>query len=113
MADINTVKYRLAKTLALVPKGNVVSYGQLADLCGFPGRARMVGKCLKILGDTHNWHRVVRADGKIAFPKTSEQGIEQIARLRNEGVAIKSERVRIKDVGWQPDLYIILRELKY
>ena len=41
------VQLRVEKTLSFVPDGNVISYGLLADLCGLPGRARMMGKCLQ------------------------------------------------------------------
>jgi methylated-DNA-protein-cysteine methyltransferase-like protein len=101
MTEINAVTLRVEKTLSLVPTGNVVSYGQLADLCGLPGRARLMGKCLKSLEGHHNWHRVLRA------------GQEQSMRLLEEGVWVKNGRVRIKDYGWQPDLYAILSELTY
>lgn len=40
------------------------------------------------------WHRVVRADGRIAFPEGSRQRIEQCQRLRAEGVRVEGGRVR-------------------
>lgn len=39
------------------------------------------------------WHRVVRADGRIAFPEGSEGRREQVERLRGEGVAVEGGRV--------------------
>ena len=38
---------RIEAILALIPAGRVVSYGQVADLAGLPGRARLVGKVLR------------------------------------------------------------------
>ena len=38
---------RIEAILALIPPGRVVSYGQVADLAGLPGRARLVGKVLR------------------------------------------------------------------
>lgn len=35
---------RIEAILALIPPGRVVSYGQVADLAGLPGRARLVGR---------------------------------------------------------------------
>lgn len=113
MTEINAVKLRVEKTLSLVPTGNVVSYGQLADLCGLPGRARLMGKCLRSLDGQHNWHRVLRADGKIAFPQGSELAQEQSTRLLDEGVLVKNGRVTMKDYCWQPDLYTLLSKLEY
>ena len=38
---------RIESTLSMVPVGAVVSYGQLADLAGLPGKARLIAKYLK------------------------------------------------------------------
>ena len=40
------------------------------------------------------WHRVLRSDGRIAFPVDSEGYAEQTQRLRAEGVVVESGRVR-------------------
>jgi methylated-DNA-protein-cysteine methyltransferase-like protein len=40
------------------------------------------------------WHRVLRSDGRIAFPPDSEGFAEQIQRLRAEGVVVVAGRVR-------------------
>ncbi|WDT86137.1 MULTISPECIES: MGMT family protein [unclassified Alteromonas] len=107
------VYQRVEKTLRVVPRGVVVSYGQLADLSGLPGRARLIGKCLQELKGEHNWHRVVRADGKIAFPSGSDKAHEQRERLLIEGVIVKNNRISMQKFGWRPDLHTILTELTY
>ncbi len=108
-----SVHLRVIKTLAIVPEGAVVSYGQLADLCGLPGRARLIGKCLREINEPINWHRVLRADGKIAFPEDSEKSFEQKQRLTEEGVIVLKGRVNMIKFCWKPDLHIVLSELKY
>ena len=106
---------QILKLLALVPAGKVVSYGQLADLAGLPGRARLVGHTLRHLDtrhqDTHPlpWHRVVASDGRISFPKGSPGWLEQRQRLLAEGItfkgkAISGQCVDMKQFQWQPDL---------
>jgi methylated-DNA-protein-cysteine methyltransferase-like protein len=107
------VQSRVEKTLSFVPLGHVVSYGLLADLCGLPGRARMMGKCLRELSIDCNWHRVLRSDGKIAFPAGSEKAEEQRQRLTAESVVVKNYRVNMNEFGWTPDLHTILVELEY
>ena len=107
------VQSRVEKTLSFVPEGCVVSYALLADLCGLPGRARMMGKCLQEIEVDCNWHRVLRADGKIAFPVGSARADEQRIRLVSEGVNVKNGRVNMKKFAWSPDLHTILFELKY
>lgn len=108
-----SVYHRVEKTLNVVPSGVVVSYGLLADLSGLPGRARLMGKCLQTIGGEHNWHRVVRADGKIAFPEGSDKANEQRERLLSEGVMVKNNRINMKKFGWKPDLHTILAKLAF
>ena len=45
---------RIWRTVLVVPEGRVASYGQIADLAGLPGRARMVGKVLGLAPDELN-----------------------------------------------------------
>ena len=85
----------LYSTLAQVPAGKVVSYGQLADLAGLGRAARWVGRTLSQLpGDTKlPWHRVLGAGGRISLPVGSPSGDEQRARLRMEGITVLNNRV--------------------
>ncbi len=110
----NNALTQISATLTLVPSGKVVSYGQLADLAGLPGRARLVGRCLKEAGDDAlPWHRVIRGDGKIAFPAGSEAADEQRQRLLAEGVIVNNYRISLRAFGWQPDAYTLLHRLRY
>lgn len=79
-----------------VPRGQVAGYGVIARRAGSPGRARMVAK---ILGGNDDpalpWHRILRSDGRIAFPPDSPGFAEQCRRLRAEGVEVRNGRVRL------------------
>lgn len=81
--------------VAMIPRGRVRSYGDVARAAGLPGRARQAGYALRVMPqDLHlPWHRVVGAGGRIAFPKDSAHFREQSRRLRTEGVAVKQGRV--------------------
>jgi len=81
--------------VAMIPPGRVRTYGDVARVAGFPGRARQAGYALRVMPpDMHlPWHRVVGAGGRIVFPKSSTQYREQGRRLRSEGVAVKEGRV--------------------
>lgn len=100
--------------LALVPYGQVVSYGQLADLAGLPGRARLVGSTLRTQNTEHlPWHRVVAADGRLGLPKGSPGWLEQRQRLLAEGIFFKGNplggnKVAMAQYQWQPDLAAML-----
>lgn len=91
-------------TLAQVPSGKVVSYGQLAELAGLGRAARWVGRTLSQLpADTKlPWHRVLGAGGRISLALGTPSGDEQRARLRVEGVSILNNRVDIQRHGWRP-----------
>ena len=79
-----------------IPAGEVAAYGVVAQRAGLPGRARLVARVLAEGGDRDlPWHRVLRADGRIAFPPGSEAFREQRARLLDEGVDVDAQgRVR-------------------
>ncbi|MFM4704194.1 MGMT family protein [Aeromonas bivalvium] len=99
---------RIEAILALIPEGKVVSYGQVADLAGLPGRARLVGKVLRETDKVLPWHRVLGAGGKISLPKGSKGFDEQTRRLQQEGVPVIKGRVRMQEWQWQPDLAELL-----
>lgn len=87
---------RILAAIRAVPRGQVAGYGHIARRAGLPGRARLVARVL-----AHNddpalpWHRVLRSDGRIAFPEGSRGWREQSQRLRAEGVAVERGRVRM------------------
>ncbi len=64
----------LAAVRAIAP-GQVAGYGEVARRAGLPGRARLAARVLAGNDDpTLPWHRVLRADGRIAFPPGSAGG---------------------------------------
>lgn len=83
-------RHTLEVVRALQP-GEVVSYGDVAEVAGFPGRARSVGRVLAAAADVDlPWWRVVTAGGRLVPGLESEQA----ARLRAEGVEVSGARVR-------------------
>ena len=87
---------RILAAVRAIPPGQVAAYGEVARRAGLPGRARLAAKVLS--GNTDPalpWHRVLRADGRIAFPAGSTAHREQSRRLKAEGVRVEKGRVRI------------------
>jgi methylated-DNA-protein-cysteine methyltransferase-like protein len=78
-----------------IPRGQVSTYGAVARAAGLPGRARQAGYALRVAPRPLHlpWHRVVGAGGRIAFPKSSREHLEQARRLRAEGVVVRNGRV--------------------
>ncbi|MEZ5234159.1 MAG: MGMT family protein [Acidimicrobiia bacterium] len=68
---------------ALEP-GEVVTYGEVAEEAGYPGRARAVGHILARSGGHYAWWRVVAANGRLVPGSEAEQA----RRLRAEGVDV-------------------------
>lgn len=106
---------KIWRTVLAVPAGKVASYGQIADLAGLPGRARLVGKALGYTPATLDvpWYRILRSNGQIAFPPGSEQAKRQTGLLQEENVVVLNNRVRLKEFQWQPDLAELLFKLEY
>ncbi|KGS12984.1 MGMT protein [Pseudomonas coronafaciens pv. garcae] len=94
----------LYMTLAQVPEGKVVAYGQLAEMAGLGRAARWVGRTLSQLPPDSSlpWHRVLGAGGRLSLPAGSASGDEQRARLRAEGVSILNNRIDMQRHGWRP-----------
>lgn len=86
---------RILAAIRAIPRGRVAGYGEVARRAGLPGRARLVARILSGNGDPSlPWHRVLRSDGRIAFPEGSRGWDEQVQRLRAEGVTVERGRVR-------------------
>ena len=96
----------IRRTVAAIPRGCVASYGEIAARAGLAGRARLVGKVLGDAGAAAKlpWHRVLRSDGRFAFPPGSRGFREQRARLLEEGVAVIAGRVDLARFGWGRNL---------
>ena len=110
---------KIWRTVQLIPEGKVASYGQIADLAGLPGRARLVGKSLGWVpeggynGQSVPWYRVINSQGKISFPVGSEHFDRQKAHLQEEQVVVIGARIKLKEFQWQPDLAELLFQLEY
>ncbi|MCY7297166.1 MGMT family protein [Alteromonas sp. a30] len=106
---------RIWKTAKLIPAGKVASYGQIADLSGLPGRARLVGKAMGYAPKDMQvpWFRVLRTSGQISFPKGSDMAAKQKGLLQEEGVVVLNNRVKMAEFQWQPDLAELLFSLEY
>jgi methylated-DNA-protein-cysteine methyltransferase-like protein len=93
--EANPAAERIFAAIRAIPRGQVAGYGEIARRAGLPGRARLVARLLSQNTDRKlPWHRVLRSDGRIAFPSGSEGFTEQSERLRREGVTVEAGRVR-------------------
>lgn len=79
----------VAAVLARLGPGEVLTYGEVAEEAGYPGRARAVGRFLSRNGAAVPWWRVVTATGRLVPGHESDHA----ARLRAEGVEVGDGRV--------------------
>ena len=89
--------------LAQVPAGQVVTYGQLANLIGRPNGARWVGYRLGRLpaGSKLPWHRVLNARGCSSLPLDKGGSNRQLRLLQREGVLVVDGRVSLRRFQWK------------
>ncbi len=80
---------RIRQVVAKIPRGRVMTYGDVAAAAGMPGAARTVGYAMRALGTAVPWQRVLGRKN----PRTAQITIadargkaEQRRRLEQEGV---------------------------
>ena len=88
--------------VAKVPRGRVVTYGQVARMVGLPAAARTVGWAMQALPDDHRikgrrvpWHRVINVQGRIS-PRGEGDEVEiprQAHLLLREGIRFSADGV--------------------
>lgn len=88
-------RQRIIEVITLLGVGEVVSYGDVAESAGLPGRARLVGSILAEGTVDIAWWRVVTASGRLVPGLETEQG----ALLGAEGVEVRAGRVRRAPAG--------------
>ena len=100
--DEDNPRERVWQIVAMIPRGYVASYGQIARLAGMPSHARFVGTTLRNLpADTRlPWHRVVNAALRISQRGGGEA--RQRRLLEAEDVTFIGDRV-LRAHHWDAD----------
>lgn len=98
----NQFKQRVLSLVGQIPEGRVMTYGQIALLCGNPRAARIVGGIAHFGDSELPWQRVVMKDGSLArgFPG----GLKgHKTALESEGIKVSNDyRVEIRKILWNP-----------
>lgn len=93
---------RVQEVVAQIPKGRVMTYGQIAGLCGNAGAARIVGGIAHFGDPNLPWQRVVNKQGGLAagYPGGREGHKKH---LEGEGIQVSEDyRVNIQELLWTP-----------
>lgn len=100
----DSFKQRVESIVALIPSGRVMTYGQLAALCGNPLAARIVGGIAHYGDPNLPWQRVVNKQGGLATGYPGGQEAHK-KHLEEEGVKVSNMyRVNILELRWSPSL---------
>ncbi len=98
----NSLFLRVYALVRRVPRGRVVTYGQVARALGMPRGARTIGWAMRACQDPNvPWHRVVNAQGRISLRPTAGYQ-EQHVRLKQEGIRFSREgTIDLSKYGWK------------
>ncbi|WP_454783365.1 MGMT family protein [Legionella sp. WA2022007384] len=90
------------KLIKSIPRGKVVTYGDIARLAGHPRGARGVGWLLHSSTRKHHlpWQRVLKSSGELSFPVGSPHYLLQKELLEKEHIVITNGRVDLKKYSW-------------
>ncbi|HPW47730.1 MGMT family protein [Candidatus Saccharibacteria bacterium] len=86
-----------------IPKGRVMTYGQIAALCGHPNAARVVGQIAHFGPEYIPWHRVVNCKGGMARGFSWGGKTGQGRLLSEEGVKIIDDYLILANYLWWPE----------
>jgi len=93
---METFREAVLRLVTIVPKGKVVSYGQVAAAAGQPRAPRQVGAVLRSMSGEESqrvpWWRVINSQGYISI-KGNWTATKEVQRelLLREGVAVSPE----------------------
>lgn len=86
-----------------IPRGRVMTYGQIAGLANHPRAARQVVRILHSMSRKHNlpWYRIINSKGQIALADDAYQ--EQKTLLEMEGVKVDTKgNIELAKYQWHP-----------
>jgi methylated-DNA-protein-cysteine methyltransferase-like protein len=86
-----------------IPRGRVMTYGQVAKALRMPGGARTAGRAMAANpgGRGVPWHRVVGAGGRLLIREPHASLQRKL--LESEGLALAEKRIlNFRDCEWSP-----------
>ena len=94
---------RVYRMVRKIPRGRVMTYGQLAEILGEGYTARTVGFAMHGSDDKTPWHRVVNAQGGCSTGRVVIPHDKQQRMLEHEGVQFNQRgRCELKKYLWIP-----------
>lgn len=95
---------RVYAVVAQIPMGRVMTYGQIAALCGNARAARIVGGVAHFGDSALPWQRVVNKSGGLASGYPGGKARHKQV-LEAEGIPVSDDyQVNVGELLWQPSL---------
>lgn len=102
--DDSTFKQRVYDIVGQIPIGRVMTYGQIAAICGKPRGAWEVGQIAHFGPTDLPWHRVVNKQGGLAVGWPGGGQAAHRALLEAEGIGVgEAFTVDVTTLLWQPN----------
>jgi len=104
MRDEANYREQVYKLVRRIPRGRVMTYGQIAEILGEGYTARTVGFAMHGSDDNTHWHRVINArgacsTGRIVLPEDKQQRM-----LEAEGIKFDDRgRCSLQQYLWIPE----------
>ena len=94
-------KQKVYDLLRTIPRGQVVTYGKLAEMMGNKRWARNVGNALHVNPDGKKYpcYKVVNGQGKLSRAYAFGGINEQKRRLEAEGITVVNDKVDLNKFG--------------
>ena len=92
---------KIYQVVAVVPRGQVATYGQIANIVGCSPRE--VGYAMAALppASTVPWQRIINRHGRISTRSDGQPDAEQRRQLRKEGIIVDTRGViDLSAYGW-------------
>ena len=99
----NDYRERVFRIVRMIPRGHVMTYGQIAEILGEGYTPRTVGFVMHSSNDKTPWHRVINAQGGcstrgLVLPHDKQQRL-----LEAEGVSFNERgRCELQEYLWLP-----------
>ena len=96
------IREKIYRVVAVVPRGQVATYGQIADIVDCSPRE--VGYAMAALASasTVPWQRVINRHGRISVRSDGQPDAEQRRQLRKEGIIFDTRGViDLAAYGWR------------
>lgn len=107
-SQLEAMYRRIRAVIRTIPRGHVATYGQVAELAGIPGGARVAAAALKTSTPEHRlpWQRVIgkagARRGRIAIHDPVGAAVQR-QLLEDEGVIVgDTGLVPLDEFGWLP-----------